>query len=143
VILALTVFLLAKVGFDPLEIVRRAVRRSAHPAVYLRPGGLLKSPMDILSLGLVDVLAAAGLPHILIRLFTVPDARRARSSMGWAIGLIGVFYILVIFLGFGARALLGSGGEGPAAARRGRGVPLRGAHGDDVRPEPGRHQPPP
>ena len=57
------------------------------------------------------MLGTAGLPHILMRFFTVPDAKAARSSVMWAMGLIGVFYVMTTFFGFGARVVLGEGGE--------------------------------
>ena len=60
-----------------------------------------------MSLGLALVLGTAGLPHILMRFFTVPDAKAARESVVWAMFLIGVFYLLTTFIGFGARAMLG------------------------------------
>jgi cation/acetate symporter len=63
------------------------------------------------SLGLGLVLGTAGLPHILMRFFTVPDAKAARSSVMWAMVLIGAFYVMTTALGFGARAILGQGGE--------------------------------
>ena len=56
------------------------------------------------------LLGTAGLPHILMRFFTVPNAKAARSSVVWAVGLIGAFYVMTTFLGFGARALLGEAG---------------------------------
>ena len=64
-----------------------------------------------MSLGLALVLGTAGLPHILMRFFTVPNAKAARSSVMWAMVLIGAFYMMTTFLGFGARAILGRGGE--------------------------------
>jgi cation/acetate symporter len=64
--------------------------------------------MDLLSLGLALVLGTAGLPHILIRFYTVPTARTARRSVLWAIGIIGMFYLFTLALGFGAAALVGS-----------------------------------
>ena len=63
-----------------------------------------------MSLGLGLVLGTAGLPHILMRFFTVPDAKAARTSVAWAVGLIGAFYVMTTFLGFGARAVLGEAG---------------------------------
>jgi cation/acetate symporter len=65
------------------------------------------SKMDLLSLGIALVLGTAGLPHILIRFYTVPTARTARKSVLWAIGIIGTFYLLTLALGFGAAALVG------------------------------------
>ncbi|GAA4896278.1 cation/acetate symporter [Stackebrandtia albiflava] len=63
--------------------------------------------LDLLSLGLALVLGTAGLPHILIRFYTVPTAKAARKSVLWAIGIIGVFYLMTLALGFGAAALVG------------------------------------
>ena len=64
--------------------------------------------MDLLSLGIALVLGTAGLPHILIRFYTVPTAKAARRSVLWAIGIIGTFYLFTLALGFGAAALVGS-----------------------------------
>src|SRR5919112_1999580 len=72
----------------------------------LRYGATLTSQIDFISLGLALVLGTAGLPHILIRFYTVPTARDARKSVLWAIGLIGAFYLMTLVLGFGAAALL-------------------------------------
>ena len=66
----------------------------------------MTSKIDFLSLGLALVLGTAGLPHILIRFYTVPTSRDARKSVLWAIGLIGIFYLFTLVLGFGAAALL-------------------------------------
>ncbi|HWB59003.1 MAG TPA: sodium/solute symporter [Chthoniobacteraceae bacterium] len=66
-------------------------------------------PVDLLSLGLALVFGTAGLPHILVRFYTVPDAKTARSSVVWAMVLIGVFYIMTTCLGFGAAAILTPG----------------------------------
>ncbi|HEY2574454.1 MAG TPA: amino acid permease [Verrucomicrobiaceae bacterium] len=63
-------------------------------------------PLDLISLGLALVLGTAGLPHILVRFYTVPDAKTARTSVVWAMIIIGIFYILTTFLGFGAATIL-------------------------------------
>jgi cation/acetate symporter len=63
-------------------------------------------PLDLISLGLALLFGTAGLPHILVRFYTVPDAKTARSSVVWAMGLIGVFYIMTTFFGFGAAVIL-------------------------------------
>lgn len=63
-------------------------------------------PLDLISLGLGLVLGTAGLPHILVRFYTVPDAKTARHSVVWAMAIIGVFYILTTFFGFGAATML-------------------------------------
>lgn len=75
---------------------------------FLEPGLFLKSPIDQISLGLALVLGTAGMPHILMRFFTVPTAQAARTSVIWAMGIIGGFYVLTLFLGTGAAMLVGS-----------------------------------
>jgi cation/acetate symporter len=74
---------------------------------FLTPGLLFKNPWDQISLGMALVFGTAGLPHILIRFYTVPDAKTARSSVVWAMIIIGLFYIMTTFFGFGAASLLG------------------------------------
>jgi len=66
------------------------------------------SKLDFISLGLALVLGAAGLPHVLMRFYTVPTAKEARKSVVWAITLIGLFYLFTLVLGFGAAALIGA-----------------------------------
>jgi len=73
---------------------------------YINPGSQGKSPLDNISLIVALLFGTAGLPHILMRFFTVSDAKTARSSVMWATWIIGIFYILTIFLGFGAASLL-------------------------------------
>lgn len=74
---------------------------------FLNPGNKFKLPLDTISLNMALVLGTAGLPHILIRFFTVKDAPTARQSVVYATWIIGAFYILTIFLGFGAAAFVG------------------------------------
>jgi cation/acetate symporter len=77
---------------------------------FLTPGLRYKPPygaLDLMSLGLALLFGTAGLPHILVRFYTVPDARTARVSVVWAMGLIGAFYIMTTFLGFGAATIVG------------------------------------
>ncbi len=69
---------------------------------FLEPGLFLKSPIDQISLGMALVLGTAGMPHILMRFFTVPTAKDARVSVIWAMAIIGGFYVLTLFLGMGA-----------------------------------------
>ena len=64
-------------------------------------------PLDLISLGLALIFGTAGLPHILVRFYTVPDAKTARHSVVWAMVLIGSFYIMTTFLGFGAATIVG------------------------------------
>ncbi|MEI2810174.1 MAG: cation acetate symporter [Nocardioides sp.] len=124
---AVIVFLvLAKFGFNLSELLgtaannyadgaNKAAEAAGAPATasanqFLAPGlkyGLTgTSKLDFLSLSIALVLGTAGLPHILIRFYTVPTARDARKSVLWAIGLIGTFYLFTLVLGFGARALV-------------------------------------
>ncbi len=74
---------------------------------FLTPGLIFKNPWDQISLGMALVLGTAGLPHILIRFYTVPDAKTARASVVWAMLIIGLFYIMTTFFGFGAASILG------------------------------------
>lgn len=74
---------------------------------FLEPGGLVTSPVDAFSLGLALMFGTAGLPHILMRFYTVPDARAARKSVFYATGFIGYFYILTVTIGFGAAVIVG------------------------------------
>src|ERR671919_600510 len=105
----LTLFVLGKVGWNPIDLFTQARAESPEGAAYLKPGLFLSSPIDTVSLGIALVLGTAGLPHILMRFFTVSDAKAARSSVMWAVVLIGAFYVMTTALGFGARAILGEG----------------------------------
>ena len=107
----MTVWVMAKTSANPVDLFKDARGQSAEGQKYLEPGLFLSTPLDTVSLGLGLVLGTAGLPHILMRFFTVPDAKAARSSVIWAMALIGGFYLMTTFLGFGARALLGRAGE--------------------------------
>ncbi|MEA2330884.1 MAG: cation/acetate symporter [Thermoleophilaceae bacterium] len=120
----MTVWVLAEIGGNPLDLFRDARANSASGEDYLKPGLFLSSPLDTVSLGLGLVLGTAGLPHILMRFFTVPDAKAARSSVMWAMVLIGAFYVMTTALGFGARAILGQGGEEAAGATGNFALPL-------------------
>jgi cation/acetate symporter len=73
----------------------------------LQPGGLVSNPVDAISLGLALMFGTAGLPHILMRFYTVPNAQEARKSVFYATGFIGYFYILTFTIGFGAAVLVG------------------------------------
>ena len=108
--IVLSLFVLGKMGWNPLDIFSRAEAQSDAGAAYLAPGLKFTNPIDTISLGIALLLGTAGLPHILMRFFTVPDAKAARTSVVWAVGLIGAFYVMTTFLGFGARALLGEAG---------------------------------
>jgi cation/acetate symporter len=109
--IVLTLFVLGEVGWNPINLFTEARAESPEGDAYLKPGLFLASPIDTVSLGLALVLGTAGLPHILMRFFTVPDAKAARKSVMWAVVLIGSFYVMTTALGFGARAILGGGAE--------------------------------
>ena len=99
---------LAKFNFNLLNMFSQMKTATPLGADYLNPGVKYKVPLDTLSLMLALVLGTAGLPHILMRFFTVKDAKTARSSVMWATWIVGLFYIMTIFLGFGAAAFVGS-----------------------------------
>lgn len=119
----LTVMVLWQFGFNISDLLGAAKDASGKEG-FLNPGlkfgkdiidastGLIDpvktliSKLDLLSLGMALVLGTAGLPHILIRFYTVPTAKAARTSVNWAIGNIGAFYLMTIALGFGAAALV-------------------------------------
>ena len=124
--LVLTLFVLNRVGWNPMELFRDARDASPDKDAYLAPGlnYAKNQPWETLSLGLGLVLGTAGLPHILMRFFTVPDAKAARVSVLWAVILIGVFYLMTTALGFGARAILGEGGVEAAGTGGNLAAPL-------------------
>ncbi|MCX4535928.1 solute symporter family protein [Streptomyces sp. NPDC002596] len=109
--LLMTFLVLLKFDFNISDLLGTAAEKSGHGAAFLEPGlkygATSTSKLDFLSLGIALVLGTAGLPHILIRFYTVPTAKAARKSVNWAIGIIGAFYLMTIALGFGAAALIG------------------------------------
>ncbi|PRI10638.1 solute symporter family protein [Leucobacter massiliensis] len=122
---AMTIWVLALHGFNLAAVLDAAVNNpeNANGAAILAPG--IKygaNPIDFISLALALVLGTAGLPHVLMRFYTVPTAKEARKSVVWAIWLIGFFYLFTLVLGYGAGALVGPetiagapGGENSAA----------------------------
>ncbi|OAP21297.1 Cation/acetate symporter ActP [Amycolatopsis sp. M39] len=110
--LAMTLWVLGKYGFNFSSLLQGAVDKAGQGGeALLGPGkqygtnGTTK--LDFFSLGIALVLGTAGLPHVLMRFYTVPTAREARRSVVWAIVLIGVFYLFTLVLGYGAGALVG------------------------------------
>lgn len=103
---ALFIFSMSQFGFDFDAVLARAA--DAHPRgqIILRPGGLYRDPFDVISIALAFVCGTAGLPHVLMRFFTVPDAAQARGSIGWAVVLIGYFQALIVIVGFASIGLL-------------------------------------
>ncbi len=106
----MTIWVLAINGFSITALLESAVATSiTEPANAILGPGLKYSanPLDFVSLSIALVLGTAGLPHVLMRFYTVPSAREARRSVVWAIWLIGIFYIFTLVLGYGAAALVG------------------------------------
>ena len=108
---------LAQYGFSPEALFAKAVEVKTAIALgagktpeeaamvggsIMRPGGFVKDPISAISFGMALMFGTAGLPHILMRFFTVPDAKEARKSVLWATTWIGYFYILIFIIGFGA-----------------------------------------
>jgi cation/acetate symporter len=101
----LTGMVLAQFDFSPPQLYAAVAARYGPAA--LEPGGLVTDPLDAVSLGLALMFGLLGLPHILMRFYTVPDARTARASVLYATGFIGYFYLIIPIVGFGASALVG------------------------------------
>ncbi|WP_373319653.1 cation acetate symporter [Methylobacterium adhaesivum] len=97
---------LFKYGFNPEALFSAAVATHPKGDAIMAPGGLVNNPIEAISLGMGLMFGTAGLPHILMRFFTVSDAQAARKSVFYATGLIGYFYILTFIIGFGGIALL-------------------------------------
>ncbi len=98
----MAVTVLFQFGFSPEALFAKAVDvHSKHDAI-MSPGALIKDPISAISVGMALMFGTAGLPHILMRFFTVPSAKEARKSVAWATTWIGYFYILTFIIGFGA-----------------------------------------
>src|SRR5215210_1885389 len=105
---ALALWTLSKFSFNPLNLFDTAAQENGRK--LLGPGDkIVTGSADAVSLGLALMFGTAGLPHILMRFYTVPDTRAARTSVNWATLFIGFFYLLTFVLGFGAMALVGPG----------------------------------
>jgi cation/acetate symporter len=89
-------------GFSPEALFAKAVQVHPKHMAIMEPGSLIANPLSAISLGLALMFGTAGLPHILMRFFTVKDAKAARKSVFYATGFIGYFYILTFIIGFGA-----------------------------------------
>ncbi len=101
----MAILVLARFSFNPLALFDQAA--TVYGAGVLEPGRLVTNPIDAVSLGLALMLGTAGLPHILMRFYTVRDAGTARRSVGYATAFIGFFYLLTFVLGFGAMVIIG------------------------------------
>ncbi|HEY6898036.1 MAG TPA: cation acetate symporter [Rhodocyclaceae bacterium] len=102
-----------KGGADPAAAAAGVdmAKAAAKGGGIMAPGGLIKDPISAISVGLALMFGTAGLPHILMRFFTVPNAKEARKSVAWATTWIGYFYILTFIIGFGAIVLVGTNPE--------------------------------
>lgn len=104
----ISVLVLLKFDFNVMTMFSEMTTKTANGEAYLNPGLKYKNGIDTISILIALVLGTAGLPHILMRFFTVADAKTARSSVIWATWIVGLFYVLTIFLGFGAAAFVGA-----------------------------------
>jgi len=102
----MAVMVMKAVNFDFGMLFSEAVKIHDKGAAIMSPGGLVSDPISAISLGLALMFGTAGLPHILMRFFTVADAKEARKSVFYATGFIGYFYILTFIIGFGAILLV-------------------------------------
>ncbi|WP_404289905.1 cation acetate symporter [Glutamicibacter arilaitensis] len=108
--LIMTIWTLALFNFNFSELLGKAAEVAGNPEILnpgMQYGKSETSKLDFISLALALVLGTAGLPHVLMRFYTVPTAKEARKSVVWAIWLIGAFYLFTLVLGFGAGALIG------------------------------------
>jgi cation/acetate symporter len=103
--LLLALLVLLRFDLSPAKLFAAAAQQ--YGTGVLAPGKLVSNPLDAISLGMALMFGTAGLPHILMRFYTVPDAQTARKSVFIATGLIGLFYLLTFILGFGAMVLVG------------------------------------
>jgi cation/acetate symporter len=101
----LTLMVLSQFGWNPGNLYGAVAQKIGQKA--LEPGGLVTNSLDAISLGLALMFGLLGLPHILMRFYTVPDAKAARTSVLYATGFIGYFYIIIPIVGFGASVLVG------------------------------------
>lgn len=104
----MAIMVMKSVDFSFNTLFNQAMEVNPKGAAIMRPGGLVSDPISALSLGLALMFGTAGLPHILMRFFTVSDAKEARKSVFYATGFMGYFYFLTFIIGFGAIVLVGS-----------------------------------
>ncbi|MGL4455124.1 MAG: sodium:solute symporter family transporter, partial [Plesiomonas sp.] len=102
----MAIMVLKHVNFDISSLFNEAIKVHPKSTAIMSPGGLVADPISAISLGLALMFGTAGLPHILMRFFTVSDAKEARKSVFYATGFIGYFYILTFIIGFGAILLV-------------------------------------
>ncbi len=123
-----TLWVLARAGFSLSGLLHHAAAASPAGSAVLGPGLLYgastASKLNFISLALALVLGTAGLPHVLMRLYTVPNAREARRSIVWTVWLVGLFYLCTLVLGFGAMWLVGANQILSAPGKADSAVPL-------------------
>jgi cation/acetate symporter len=118
------VWVLAEFGFNVGNLFDTAAREHSAGQEFFDGGLQFDSKLGLISFGLAFLLGTAGLPHILMRFFTVPDAKAARGSVAWAVALIGTFYLIVMIVGIGSRAILGRDSETAVGETGNLAVPL-------------------
>ncbi|GAA2979020.1 solute symporter family protein [Actinokineospora diospyrosa] len=127
-VVLMTVFLLGKFGFSLTALLDQAAANNTKGEKILDPGVQYgRTPittLDFISLSVALILGAAGLPHVLMRFYTVPDARQARVSVVWTVGIMTVFYGATLIIGYGASALVGSERILSATGRENAAAPL-------------------
>jgi cation/acetate symporter len=127
-VVLMTVFLLGKFGFDLSALLDEAAGNNAQGDRLLDPGGQYGrtpiSKLDFISLSLALILGAAGLPHVLMRFYTVPNATEARRSVVWAVAAMSIFYAATLVIGYGASALVGSEAILGSSGRENSAAPL-------------------
>jgi cation/acetate symporter len=125
-VVLMTVFLFGKFGFSISNMLSQAEYNSPMGAKLIQPGGSYGTSsltkLDFVSLSIALILGTAGLPHVLMRFYTVPNSQEARTSVVWTTACVFVFYLCTLVIGFGAAALVGAkeienapGGENSAA----------------------------
>jgi cation/acetate symporter len=123
-----TIWVLARAGFSLSGLLHHAAAASPVGSAVLGPGllygGSTVSKLNFISLALALVLGTAGLPHVLMRLYTVPNAGEARRSVVWTVWLVGLFYLCTLVLGFGAMWLVGANQILSAPGKANSAVPL-------------------
>ncbi|WUS69935.1 cation acetate symporter [Kribbella sp. NBC_01245] len=129
----MTLWVLAKFSFNLSSLLGAAVANNPTAGEKLLSPGLQYgatgiSKLDFISLGLALVLGTAGLPHVLMRFYTVPTSKEARRSVTWAIWIIGIFYLFTLVLGYGAGALVGPDAIKAAPGKANSAAPLLAYH---------------
>ncbi|MGB2699751.1 MAG: cation acetate symporter [Candidatus Phosphoribacter baldrii] len=124
----MTAWVLAKYNFNISGVFQSAIDKTGGTADILAGGIQYKNKIDFISLSIAIVLGTAGLPHVLMRFYTVPTSKEARRSVVWAIWLIGLFYLFTLVLGYGAAALVGKTAINAAPGKQNSAAPLLAYH---------------